>query len=462
VVTTGKAIEKMNLHLETSSRFEQAINESVEAARSARDEESEWCSDEQLYEKMKERDVADSMAETPFQQNRVHHAHTGVDEVTGDASNESPVQPSCIKSELGGMVHCSDVEGNTVNTESTSAGGSIFDRFGHIFPGACIVPKLGCVAPCVSGLQISSEEEIFSTIDKTIEAREIAMPCDKALPEHSEEMDKVIKLVFKAPRPAKDAMHEVTEKPTSSTPIEDWKPLASFSKNFCQAMRNRKSHRHVPIRSVEYFRPGKMMKSSETIKPSADFDTSHQTNQLDAIKSSDQSSINSGESDASKRSSDYDDISELTGWKEVEESSDEDELIESKNNRKKSRDLKGSVESPTDSILQDLTNLRKFIASVRTRRSRDEHKQAKKTSRPTKQIYSMQADIVKAEEFDVANALANAETTLEKNSTDSTWQPFSPVADERSKDPFLEQKTFAENWETFGNPFPNAAFSVCM
>jgi hypothetical protein len=114
VATTGKAIE-INLHLETSSRFEQAINESVEAARSARDEESKWCSDEQLYEKMKERDVPDSMAETPFQQNRVHHTHTGVDEVTGDASNESPVQPSCIKSELGGMVHCTAVKTNTLN-----------------------------------------------------------------------------------------------------------------------------------------------------------------------------------------------------------------------------------------------------------------------------------------------------------------------------------------------------------
>jgi hypothetical protein len=191
-----------------------------------------------------------------------------------------------------------------------------------------------------------------------------------------------------------------------------------------------------------------MRKSSETIKPSADFDTSHQTNEADASKSSDQSSINSDEF--------YDDdISDLTGWKELEESSVEDEPKELKKNRNKSE---VSVESPTDSILQDLTKLKKFIASVRTRQSRDEHKQAKKTSRPTEQIDFMQADIVKAEEFDLANVLANAETTLEKNSTDSTWQPFSPVADERSKYPFPEQQIFAENWENFRNPFPAAAF----
>jgi hypothetical protein len=184
------------------------------------------------------------------------------------------------------------------------------------------------------------------------------------------------------------------------------------------------------------------------IKPSADFDTSHQTKQLGAIKSSDQSSINSGEldaSDASKISSADDDLSKLSGWEQLAESAVEDESKESKNNRNKSRDLKG----PTDSILQDLTNLRKFLANVRAGQSRDEHKQAKKTSRPTKQIDSMQADIVKAEEFDVANVLANVESTLEKNSTDSIWQPFSPLADERSKSPFPEKQTFAENWEAY-------------
>jgi hypothetical protein len=36
------------------------------------------------------------------------------------------------------------------------------------------VSSLDCGTPCVSGSQIISETEIFSTIDKTIEARELA------------------------------------------------------------------------------------------------------------------------------------------------------------------------------------------------------------------------------------------------------------------------------------------------
>jgi hypothetical protein len=86
-----------------------------------------------------------------------------------------------------------------------------------------------------------------------------------------------------------DAMHEVTEKPRSSTPIEDWKPF-SLSPTLILAIKRTN-----------------LMLSSQAISPR---------------------STPSGESDASKTSSDYDDISyddisDLTGWKEVEESSDE-------------------------------------------------------------------------------------------------------------------------------------------